>query len=216
MNDLDDIERGGPEEQTQVFAEPIVARPVLMGRALKVLICSIAMLGFAVAFSYDGFVKYPRQNADSISRGETPRHTNWDITLQQILIVPCGLGGLWLLLGVAMRFRGEYRLENGVVHVPGSPPIPLDSITRIDKRKWNVKGLATLSYELADGEKGDFKLDALYYESKPCDAIMDRIEAHARQSGDVVTERSDDDEAVDDDEVTESDTYADDDLDDQK
>lgn len=179
----------------------IVARYGRYYRNTRYLI-AVLCIGWGLYSIYDGFVRYPRDNAAAIQkeidrvetasgRQVTPEeraeiatkttlpHPGWDVPFNQwagILLPPVGLA---LLAWMLYNSRGEYRLQDNVLHVPGHPPIPLDNIRKIDKRLWERKGIVYIEYEEpASGKRRQFKLDDFVYEREPTDAIFDRVEKH--------------------------------------
>ncbi len=141
----------------------------------------LAFLGGAIWFLRDGYVGYEAENEkarqQAVAAGKpVPErlHSDTDIRLQRII----GFG--LLPLGFLMLFkafysgRGEYRLSGGVLHVPGHPPVPLDSIRSIDQSNWDRKGIVYLTYDAGAGERR-LKLDDYVYERGPTDRIYDRI-----------------------------------------
>jgi len=164
---------------------PIVARPAMWHR-LKIGAVGLMFLGFGIAFAYDGFYRYPKKNADEEAKfGKSlakPPYSDLDILLQRALTFVCTPVGVWLLARVASRSRGEYRLDGDVLTISGHPPVPLSAIVRVDKRRWEHKGIAVIDYELADGVTGSFTLDDFYFDRPPTDAIFERIEAYAREA----------------------------------
>ncbi|MFT3788882.1 MAG: hypothetical protein QM770_22375 [Tepidisphaeraceae bacterium] len=164
-------------------------------------IFSIAMLVMGGWFCYDGFVKYPQLNAkiddiqgkldfaksagqaEEIKRLEIERtkagnkHSDNDILIQRllgILLIPGSGLALWRWLHMS---RGEYRLENDIVHVPGHPPIPLSSFTDLDDDQWDKKGIAVAEYKLDDGTEDAIKLDDFVYDRPGIDGIHAWIRA---------------------------------------
>jgi hypothetical protein len=169
--------------------EEIVARAGRYYRNTR-YVMTVVLLGMAGWFAYDGFITYPRDNeqhrryvADPVNNKDAPVHTETDIRMQKVLagILPAVAAGLlgWTLY----RSRGAYRLKDDVLSVPGHPDVPLEAITRIDKSKWDRKGIAYLDYELPGGAgagagtTGTLKLDDFIYERPPTDRIMEAIEA---------------------------------------
>lgn len=172
---------------------PIVARAGKYYRVTRYIMAAF-IFGYGLYSIYDGFINYPRQNreylekerAAAVSRGLDPDksvdptkvpHPGLDVPFNQffgVLLPPLAVALLirWLYIS-----RGEYRLEGRTLHIPGHPPIPLESITEVDKRLWDRKGIAFVGYELAGGTKGRVKLDDFVYERKPTDEIYDRIVA---------------------------------------
>jgi hypothetical protein len=138
---------------------------------------SLVVIGFGGYFLYDGYVGWPRANAEQIALGRKPEHTDTDLALQKIIgysLIPVGL---WMLLRTLRNTRGQYRLtEDNTLHVPGHPPVPLDAIRSIDEAKWDRKGLAFIEYEL-NGKSGTVRLDDFAYERTPTDHIHDRLVA---------------------------------------
>ncbi|HUB24611.1 MAG TPA: hypothetical protein VL992_04205 [Tepidisphaeraceae bacterium] len=131
----------------------------------------------------DGFFNWPAQNQHyaqvANARGLDPNakpHSDADILINQglgILLPPLGI---FLLVWMLRSSRGEIRLSNDVLSVPGHPPVPLIHIESIDKQKWDRKGIAMLSYRLDSGKVGKIKLDDFVYERPPIDRIFERVE----------------------------------------
>ena len=181
-------------------AAPIVARAGRYYRNARYLMFAIIMATGAW-FLYDGFVKYPAENAEydvllqqqaalerapvrdeaalvgiAQSLKEKTRHREFGILLQKILgftLLPTGLA---LLVYWLYRSRGEIRLEDSVITLPGHPPIPLNAIDEVDKEFWDRKGIAFVYYSLDDGTNGKFRLDDFIYQAHPIRAIMQRVE----------------------------------------
>ena len=179
----------------------IVARAGRYYRNTRYLIAAMC-IGWGLYSIYDGFVKYPRDNeaaiqkeverveeasgqtvtpaqrADIASKTTLP-HPGWDVPFNQwagMILPPLGIA---LLAWALYNSRGEYRLADEVLHVPGHPPIPLDNIRKVDKRLWERKGIAYVEYEVpGSAERRQFKLDDFVYERQPTDAIFERIEKH--------------------------------------
>ncbi|HEX2988098.1 MAG TPA: hypothetical protein VHS06_08010 [Chloroflexota bacterium] len=159
------------------------------------------ILAMGLWFLYDGFVAYPAANQkyDELSKElnameKDPRaeeakklsvtiqlksmshHDDFSILLQKILgftLPPIGIG---LLVYWIRKSRGEIRLENGVLTLPGSPAVPLAAIDELDKELWERKGIATVYYTLDNGVTGKFLLDDFIYQAHPVRAIVKAIE----------------------------------------
>ena len=100
-----------------------------------------------------------------------------------------GIGsGILLLVTSLFLFRTSRRsmkVDSEAYYAPGGCRIPFDSIRRIDKRKWDTKGLAYLSYCPDDDSKGSdllkAKVDGMVYgqfsqeEGAPAEALFQRI-----------------------------------------
>lgn len=165
-------------------AGDIVARGATYYRVTRYVMTAV-LIGMGAWFAYDGFVKYPehnrlrelhRQDPETYPQNY-PHHNDAALKLQR------GLGYLLPPLGVLMlgwtlyNSRGRYVLSGDTLSAPGHPPIPVAGIRRIDKSRWDRKGIAYLDYEVPGSRPGRIRLDDFIYERKPTDAILDRIEA---------------------------------------
>ena len=190
-------------------ADELVAEPDA-GYRWKHLIVSVAMIAFGLWFAYDGWRKWPAENARIVevqkskdaatAAGDTAKvevlakelqelnhHTEMDLAIQKILAVALVAFGLFWGAWTVKDTRGVYRMSGTTLHVPGHPPVSVDDIRRIDKRKWDKKGIAYLHYETgAPPTAGVLKLDDFAYERKPVDEMLERIEKNVLSS--VTTE----------------------------
>jgi hypothetical protein len=157
---------------------PIVARPALVHR-LKISAVALMFLGFGIWCVRDGFFVWPRHNAEARARGIKEPHPGFDVPLNQLLGIVLPLAGLALLGHMYRRSRGRYELSGTVISVPGHRSVPLESILRIDKRRWERKGIAEIEYDNGDGPR-TFVLDDFYYQRQPTDQILARIEEFAK------------------------------------
>ncbi len=74
--------------------------------------------------------------------------------------------------------RGEYRMADNTLHVPGHPPVPLENIRQIDETRFARKGIVYIDYDVpASAVTARLKLDDFVYDQAPTDAIFDRIKA---------------------------------------
>jgi len=146
---------------------------------------SVLLLAMAAWFGYDGFVKYPRDNAQHLLHARDPKqypqdyptHDPDSILIQKALAATLPLAGFGMLGWTLYRSRGAYRLAGDILRVPGHPDVPLTAVTQIDKSKWDRKGIAKLDYELPSGQKGTLTLDDFVYDRPPTDRILETIEA---------------------------------------
>jgi len=159
-------------ESTDIFAR--AGKYYRNARYLIVAACVI----MGAYFLYDGFIGYPKQNADALALDPNTKlpQSHASILLQKQLGIALPIGGIAYLILMLYKSRGAIRLTGSTLHVPGHPPIPITSITQIDKAKWDLKGIAILDYVLDDGKAGRFKLDDFVYERAPIDAIFKHIE----------------------------------------
>jgi len=163
---------------------PIIARGGTYYRVTRFLFCAV-LLGFGVAFAYDGFYRYPLHNELHLQHVRDPRnypqdyatHNAASIQLQKVLGFALPLGAVGLLAWTLYSSRAACRLADDVLSVPGHPDVPLTAITKIDKTKWDRKGIAYLDYELPSGQRGTLTLDDFIYDRPPTDRILEQIEA---------------------------------------
>jgi hypothetical protein len=183
-------------ETQAVVAEPADAGPVVAkaGRYYRVAryLMTLLLVAYGAWSIYDGFYSWP--NWPLTHPRENPKsHT--DILLNQVLGVVLPPVGLGVLAWAIYNSRGQYRLENGIVTVPGHPPVPLDKIQSINREAWDRKGIAYVEYDLTEaparassagpvayegirkGAQGTFKLDDFVYEREPTDKIFKTIES---------------------------------------
>jgi hypothetical protein len=165
-------------EATQQQAGPvIVARAGTYYRVARFIMAGL-IFAMAAWFAYDGYVKYPRQNAEAIERGHTPPHSDLDLLIQRLLGYGLPPLGIALVIWTLYNSRGAYRYDGRTLTAPGHPAVPLEQIARIDKTLWDRKGIAYVDYEPLGGEARRIKLDDFVYQQEPTDAIIKRLEEH--------------------------------------
>ena len=163
---------------------PIVARASRSYRT-KWALMGVALLAYGWWSLYDGFVNWERENRQAVERAvaegkpapEKLPHNDLGILLNRIIGVTLQPLGLLLLGWAFYSSRGQYRLSDGTLEVPGHPPVPLGNVREIDKSKWDRKGIAYVSYDAPGGKSGRLTLDDYIYERDPTDAILERVEA---------------------------------------
>lgn len=181
------------------YDEPIIARAGTYYRNARYLMFLI-VVAFGCWFLYDGFVRYPKQNAEydalskqvenmerspnrdeaeflrlTLKRNNATVHKPFDILLQKMLgfaLPPVGMG---LLIFWLHRSRGEIRMENAVLTAPGSVPIPIKTIDEMDKTLWERKGIVTVYFTI-EGVSGTLKLDDFVYQATPIRQIVKLID----------------------------------------
>jgi hypothetical protein len=163
------------------------------------LIPAIICLGYALYFFFDGAVGYPRSNrhwldhqkyveahdlqewpAYAQSQGWDPHppekfHNVADIRGQFVfggVLVVVGLG--FLVFWLTQKDRALRADDEGVT-TPEGARVPYDSVTSIDRRKWDTKGLARISYEV-EGRRGNFMIDDAKFDPDASHDIFERIE----------------------------------------
>jgi hypothetical protein len=214
MTQTDVPENFRPNQSTQPIDEPagdeIVASPEV-GYRWKHLIMSLLMIAGGMWFAYDGWINWPNMNvkaaqvekqleraqrdkddnkaaALSAELRKYEKHNDASILLQKILafVLP-GFGLIWGIWTIKDT-RGQYRLAGETLYVPGHPPVTFDHIRRIDKRKFDRKGIAYLHYEdVRTSTQRVLKLDDFAYERKPTDDILELIERNLLSPGAAAT-----------------------------
>jgi hypothetical protein len=180
-------------------ADEVIAEPD-PGYRWKHLIMAVLVIAGGLWFAYDGWIKWPAENRrieeirkekdaaqaankeQEVERlaaelSKLSHHTEADLLIQKILAFTLPAFGLFWGAWTIKDTRGVYRLIGDTLHVPGHPPITFNDIRRIDKRKWDRKGIAYLHYEHGDPpQQFVMKLDDFAYERKATDEILERIE----------------------------------------
>jgi len=195
------------------------------GYRYRLLFVGALALVFSGWFLYDGFVAYPKdvqihneyqKFVEENRTAEWPdyarerdwpdgstgqpggNHSDSDIFLQRALgfvILPAGL--LFAISG--MRTFGKwiaYDPEQGLVTNTGQV-IPLDAIMKLNKDRWQKKGIVIVHYQL-NNQGGSLILDDWKYDEKETEQILRVLEAH------LGIEASEDSEGGTDDETTSS------------
>jgi hypothetical protein len=188
-----------PQTDADAPVDEIVAEPEV-GYRWKHLIMAILMIAGGMWFAYDGWINWPRQNENAVKvekqleRAQRDKndakanelsaelrkyekHNDASILLQKLLAFTLPAFGLFWGTWTIKDTRGRYRLAGETLQVPGHPPVTFNEIRRIDKRKWDRKGIAYLHYEHGPtATQRVLKLDDFAYERKPTDDILARIE----------------------------------------
>jgi hypothetical protein len=171
---------------------PVVAKAGRYYRVARYMM-TLLLMGYGAWSIYDGFYSWPNW---PITHPEEKPKTHTDIVLNQVLGMALPPLGLAILVWAVYNSRGEYRMENGVITVPGHPPILLEKIQSINREAWDRKGIAQVEYDLSDspqpaqknsggvvayrgvakGARGTFRLDDFVYDREPTDKIFKAIE----------------------------------------
>ena len=167
------------------------------GYRWKHLLMAVALIAGGLWFAYDGWVRWPAQNVKAaelerrkaaetdptqielLSRelGQISKHTPLDIGIQKVLAFTLPAIGIFWGAWTLRDTRGVYRMTGDTLQVPGHPPVTFNDIRRIDKRKWDRKGVAYLHYEHGPNQRaGVLKLDDFAYDRDATDAMLERIE----------------------------------------
>ncbi|MDQ3623890.1 MAG: hypothetical protein M3463_15610 [Verrucomicrobiota bacterium] len=168
------------------------------------LFIAVAMMVLGGWFFLDGFRTWPRSNerwlahqqhknedrlndwpAYAKSRGWIPEppekfYTPEDIRGQYQYGGLCVLAGIIIFVYWATQIPRTVRTDEEAVYTSAGKRVPFDAITGVDKKKWDAKGIARVSYEL-EGETGKFTVDDYKFETEPTRRILDEIESHLQQ-----------------------------------
>lgn len=169
----------------------------------KFLWVALGCTAFAGWCLYDGLVAYPKKLTIAEAYESLPeagRREAWkdmaeqkgwptitppksaedvrhDIGSQFMMAVLCGLFGIPALLkwmsGQGTWIEGDEQ----IIRNSKGQEVPIDAIKRIDKRKWDAKGIAKIHYEV-DGRKMKFVMDDFKYDREPMGQLMRYAEAH--------------------------------------
>src|SRR4051812_19631708 len=111
-----------PDTTSEPTARPagdIVARADKWYR-IKQIIMALVLIGYGIYSIYDGFYRYPRENAAAKAAGkDVLPHGGLDVPFNQVFGI--ALPPLGLLLGARAlyRSRGEIRLSGTTLSAPG-------------------------------------------------------------------------------------------------
>ena len=120
-------------------------------------------------------------------------------------------GVCFLLTAVALFFlirtkKRFMKVDENAFYPAGGPAIPFEKMVRLDKRKWETKGLATLTYLDGDVEK-KAKIDGMVYgqfkeeDGAPAEALFQKV--LSRFQGELIELVEEEDEDEDDEPVEE-------------
>jgi len=108
-----------------------------------------------------------------------------------------------------VRTRGRYmKVDSEAFYPAGGGRIPFSKIKVLDKRKWDTKGLASVTYESESGEEKKAKIDGMVYgqfkdeDGAPAEQLFQRVLKNF--SGELIEVVSEDDESESDDATPES------------
>jgi hypothetical protein len=163
------------------------------------------LLGFSLYFCYDWKIGYPKQKleydaywpvyqklvveekddkawltkAKDNGWPESPKEKDWNYKLKEQLIWAIGTGaaGIGMLLAYLRNKDRFLMADAGSLTTPEGARIPFTSVRRIDKRKWDNKGLAYLSYQDGDAMKKAVIDDFIYQGAgKVLDRLMEQFQ----------------------------------------
>lgn len=71
--------------------------------------------------------------------------------------------------------------DKGVLRNSRGAEVPIGKITKIDKKKWEKKGIAIVSYTADDGSEKTFTIDDLKYQRNETDQILAWVEGQVKR-----------------------------------
>ena len=140
----------------------------------------LVIFGWGIWSIYDGFYNFPRENAEFKQKypmAVKEPHPGLDVPLNRdlgIIMPPLSI----LFLGwIFYNSRGEYRFDGQTLDVPGHPGVALTSIRKIDRARWDRKGIAYVYYQKSgSSDLAKLRLDDFIYDRLPTDAIYKQLE----------------------------------------
>lgn len=165
------------EQQTLSAGGAIVARAATDYRLKRFLLVAVLM-AYGIMCIRDGFYRYPQENDKArAEKLEVLPHPGFDVQLNQVLGVLLPPMSVFFLVWCLYASRGEIRFDGATLKMPGHPPIPANALRRIDRAKWDRKGIAFVEYQFPGiAKSGTVKLDDFVYQRKPIDAIFAEVE----------------------------------------
>ncbi|QDT60235.1 hypothetical protein SV7mr_27550 [Stieleria bergensis] len=162
----------------------------------------LGCFAFACWFLYDGLIGYPQQRVIAEAYEAIPeedRAEQWPEVAKEngwSTLVPAktskeithGIGQQFMFtvicsimsVVVLMKFiagQGAYiEGDSQVIRNHKGVEVPIESITSIDKHKWEDKGIAKIRYEV-DGKQRTFVMDDFKFKREPMAELMEFAEA---------------------------------------
>lgn len=170
----------------------------------KFLWVFLGCVAFAGWCLYDGLIAYPKkltiaqayeklpENDDRrqawkelaaengwpiMTPAKTAEDISHDIGGQFMMIILCSLFGVPALL-MFMSGQGTWiEGDENLLRNSKGQELPIDSIVKIDKRKWDAKGIAKIHYEV-NGKSKKFVMDDFKYDRDPMGELIRFAEAN--------------------------------------
>jgi hypothetical protein len=167
------------EEQKPYTGGVITAKAANDYRWKRYILVAV-LLGYGVLSIRDGFYRYPKDNAEARARGlDDLPHPGLDVQLNQVLGILLPPFSMLLLAWSLYSSRGKYEYDGTTLTAPNHLPVPVNAIRKIDRTKWDRKGIAYLEYQVpGTGKGGRIKLDDFIYQREPIDQMFEHIEAN--------------------------------------
>lgn len=198
-------------------SEIIVCRTTRWYAKRRLLMVAM-LLGFSAYFFYDWRVGYPEQRdkyevywpryqelakegnlkawveeAKQNAWPESPKETDWDYKIKEQLVWGIGTGvlGLGLLAAFLVNRKKVLTGEADAFITPGGTRVPFSAVTKVDKRKWDNKGLAYVYWKTPEGAEKKAVIDDLIFDG--AGKVLDRLLEHFH--GDLIELERDGDSA---------------------
>lgn len=185
-------------------ADPIICRATSWYHKRRIAML-LLFFGFSVAFFYDWKFRYPRnkeafetlekmkaekRDADYAKLAaekdwpEKPEAKNWDYAIKEQLVfgILTAIGGAVMLYFYIRTVRGSLSADAVSFSTADGQHVPFASAFRIDRRKWDHKGLAYVYYRDARGREKRAVIDDLIFGGAV--KVLERLEANFK--GEVI------------------------------
>ncbi len=176
-------------------------RSKISGRHLiRLAIVGLFCIGFGLYCLYDGMVGYPNQRERALAfqeleeqgrleewtqfaaeRGWKPFNpgeprTEAEISVQFYMMAVCGVAGLLVLTRVLWSIGRWIEMDDSGLRSSRGQVVKFDQVAKIDKKKWDNKGIAKVHYQ-ANGRSNVFTLDDFVYDRPTTDDILRQLES---------------------------------------
>ena len=197
-------------DSTATASDPIVCRVTAWYHKRRVAMI-VLLLGLAIAFFYDWKIGYPKKRAlyevywpeyvrlvqtekktadwfaMAREKGwpEKPHEEDWDYKIKEQLVfgILTGTAGAIMLGFYLVNSRRTLTADADSFTPPDGRRVPFASAFRLDKRKWDNKGLAYVTWRDADGADRRAVIDCLVF-GDPAIRVLERLEANFH--GDII------------------------------
>jgi len=173
------------------------------GYLVRLALIAAFCIGFGGYFLFDGLYTYPRQlargdlyrrllddgrleewskEADAAGLGVEPadetdrKRTPWDIQFQLIIAAALALPSAYFLGLLIIYLRRWVKLTDTGLATSGGVHVPYGDIERIEKFKWEKKGIAHAVYKDGARERR-ILLDDWKFQTEPMRQLMKELEA---------------------------------------
>lgn len=126
--------------------------------------------------NYDGFADYPAFAAAQGWSDAAPGapHSDSDIFIQWVQLGICLSIGLGALTWVTIHKGTKLVADDDTLIASNGKRIPFSTITSIDKKKWDSKGIAVVHYHTPEGSEATTRIDDWVY--RDGDLVLEQVE----------------------------------------